>query len=68
MVRTPVRSSQCQVCWGFKWIPPGQGKFHQDILQSGLKIQKSGGGWPGLGVLVVGFSWIEALTPYPPQI
>ena len=36
MVLTPVRSAQCQVYWGLKWIPPGlpgRRKFHQDILQ-----------------------------------
>ena len=42
LVLIPVQSGQCRVYHGFKWIPSGlfwSGKFHQDILQSGLKIK-----------------------------
>ena len=47
---TSIHSAQCRIYHGFKWLPLGLGKFHQDILQSGPKIKV----WrSGIGVLVV---------------
>ena len=60
-------SDQCRVYPGFKWMLPRGEKFHQDILQLGLKINI----WWGnsrIWVLVVGFLQIGALKKHAPLV
>ena len=48
-VLTPIQFGQYWIYLGLKWIPPGRGKFHQNILQLGRKVKIWRGG-PGSAV------------------
>ena len=63
----PVNVGYIGASSGYLRVGPGRGKFHQDILQSGLKNENLAGR-SGIGVLVVGFSRIGALKKHAPLV
>ena len=66
-VLVPVRSVQCRVYRGLKWLSSGRGKFYQDILQPGRKHNNMAGR-SEIGVLVTRFSRVGALKKHAPLV